>query len=239
MKNIKKWLAGCLSVLFIGSLLSGCNINEDASPHSPLAPVNSTQEQDSFDMQERAPDIEGKNVLTVESVTDMAIDTNIETLSNYASEIITGTVVRIAYTTIQGNAWTMVDVKTDNVLKGAVNSEQVITIYFLGGYIPLTDKIEYYQDSFRYENMTKQEIENTVVHEVVDGEVLPPTVGKQYLFYLAPTPKGSPLPQNVFERIGGRDGQLDSEKLNTFSRRLVGTDQVETYTISQIEGYLN
>lgn len=176
--------------------------------------------------------------MEVPSVSTFAYDTSLQALSEMATDIVIGTVQGTEYTNVEGNAWTATRLKLDQIIKGAAEMGDTIEIYALGGYIPLEKKIEHFQDGFRYEHMTEEEIKNTVVHEIVNGEDAPPAVGKQYLFYLVHTPEYSPLPENVYERFGGVAAQFALTEGGSFRREATEDNAEETYSLRQIQAYV-
>ena len=225
---------GC--VLLSLFLLAGCSTKHTApasddrtAPSSSTPYLAGTKEDSDW--------LEGKTIMEVPSVSDFAYDTSLQTLSEMATDIVIGTVQDTSYTDAEGHAWTATRLKLDQIIKGTAKTGDTIEIYALGGYIPLEKQIAHFQDGFRYEDMTEEEIKNTVIHEIVNGEDTPPAVGKQYLFYLVHTPDYSPLPKNVYERFGGAAAQFALTEGGSF-RREAEDNTEETYSLRQIQAYV-
>lgn len=238
--TMKKCVLVCLCALIAFSVFTGCHSlpdhNADDSGETVTAKSEASNLQNSPQIKSK-PNFNGMTIMEVHSTLDMAYQATMEKISDYADNVVIGTVTNVSYTQVEGHAWTVTEIDINTKIKGSLDKAH-IQIYSIGGYIPLKNKIDFYDDAFRFENMTEQEINNTVVHEIINGETTPPQIGNQYLFYLVPTSKHSPLPDGVFERCGGKDGQFDVNEPNVFTRTLTEGNQSEKYTIDQIKSYL-
>lgn len=99
---------------------------------------------------------------------DLLIDTlwdpHIHALSHDASIVIRGKVKNIEYTSFDGTAWTKLDIIVTDSLKGNLIKKDIISVYKLGGCIPLAEKLKYYDDRRRYEEYyTQDQIENILL----------------------------------------------------------------------------
>ena len=235
---MKKTIALVGGLAACAFLLAGCT-GEPAGPAADSQPSAGGSSAAAAPADPSGADdwLEGKTIMEVPSICDWAYDTSMETLTERATEIVVGTVEGIAYTEVEGHAWTIVEFKPEQVLKGSMQPGEAVEIYTLGGYIALEDMIDYYQDGFRYEDMTEEEIQNTVVHEVVDGEESPPEAGGRYLFYLAETRANSPLPDGAYERVRGTASQFMADG-DSFTRLPGEDNEEETYSLGQIEALL-
>ena len=65
-------------------------------------------------------------------------------LRDGSSDVVRGTVVSLSYTFIDGLAYTQVDLCLDEVLKGSLEKDYYISVYFPGGYASVEDYNEFY-----------------------------------------------------------------------------------------------
>ncbi len=148
--------------------------------------------------------IEGKNIIksTIsDSTSDRAYNEEFSTIVNHSDAVIKGKVKSLKYVSIKGRAWTKVTLHIDDVLLGDLKQKEDIEVYFAGGYIPLDDHIEYFDDSFRFKKMSESEIKNTVLKEIRDGETEFVKENEELVLCIAKTPEHSPLPKNSYERL--------------------------------------
>ena len=101
-----------------------------------------------------------------------------------ATQIVTGIIVNIRYTNIDGYPYTAMDVAVQNVVSGSRNGG-TLTVLEPGGYMPL-EELAKYHDSIRerMERMTDAEREQAAtVYE--DSTSLPePVIGEECMFFL-------------------------------------------------------
>ena len=101
-----------------------------------------------------------------------------------ATQIVTGIIVNIRYTNIDGYPYTAMDVAVQNVVSGSRNGG-TLTVLEPGGYMPL-EELAKYHDSIRerMERMTDAEREQAAkVYE--DATSLPdPVIGEECMFFL-------------------------------------------------------
>lgn len=149
-----------------------------------------------------------KNIIICETGNqDRIISESLDDISANSTQIINATIESVSYETIQGNPWTKIQVKVNSVIRGDIESGDEIIIYSLGGYISLSQHIEYYNDKFRF-NMDDSEIDNTMIHYVIEGES-EPQVGENHIYCLQETLESSPLPEQAYERVCGIASQFD------------------------------
>lgn len=154
-----------------------------------------------FFEQPTIPDeIKGKNIIDMHPMYEFAYDyTKTENNAANADNIIIGTVDSISYKTITfehgGTAYTQINVTVSEDIAGKIKSGETVSIIMAGGYISMRD---FYGDTMyktggKYGdgiNMTEEEIDNTVYHEIVDsGEV--PIAGMEYAFFTADNGDGN------------------------------------------------
>ena len=183
-------------------------------------------------------DVEGKSVIKhpVDGL-DMAIDSSLDSLAKYSTEVIRGTTRSVSFMGINGQAWTKVDVQITDSLKGALQQGDIISIYLLGGYISLTEYMNYYKNESRFAKLSDVEIENTLLQFVVEKEALP-IVDEDLVYFLEMTPVYSPLPSGAYERICGKDAQFKvSSNGKTLTRDPLNSYD-KTYELQYVKSFL-
>lgn len=169
-----------------------------------------------------------------ESLTDNTSLTDLTYLSEQATEIAAGTIKKITYDIMKGEAWTKVDIQVTNVFKGSLITGDIISIYRLGGYISLKEYKKYHKDVVRFMTDTK-EIEHILLKQVYEGEEFPKQ-GEKSVFYLKRTPSHSSLPKGAYERIAGKYGELQIIEDNLLQYR--DNDKI-SYTWKEIQQNAN
>lgn len=157
---------------------------------------------------EKNNDFSVYNIIVSEaSSTDRTISDSLEDISDDSTLVINASIKEVSYEMIQGNAWTKTIVHVNEVISGDAKAGEDVMIYSLGGYIPLSEHIKYYNDGFRF-NLSETEINNTMLHYVIDGEDAP-QAGETHIYCLQKTINGSPLPTEAHERVCGAASQFD------------------------------
>lgn len=178
-------------------------------------------------------DLLNKQIITSEtSCLDTAISYSLNDISDHSTQVVRGTITDVSFISIQGEAWTKTDIQIDDVLNGNLCINDIVSIYTIGGYMPLTDHIAYYKDDFRFSNMSKESIENTFIYSVVEDEAVP-RIGDSYVYFLTETLNNSPLPEGAYERVCGKESQFDIlDNGSTLSRQLPALEN-ESQDITQ------
>jgi len=146
-----------------------------------------------------------------------AYSLDLDNLSDLATQIIKGTIVKISYDAIDGDAWTKLDVKVTDSLKGNLTSGNTISIYYWGGYITLKEYSKFYNDQKKFET-SNDKPDNTVLKFNMDGKKSH-ILNEVSLFYLKETPSYSPLPKGAYERIGGKYAELKFDNNENLYKR--------------------
>ncbi len=162
-------------------------------------------------------DLNGKNIIVTNSVTDKLLNENFANLVKNSDAVIKGKVLSVKYEAIEGNAWTKVTLHIDDVFKGDVKVGDDIDVYYIGGYITLDEHIEYYNDLEKFSNINEKERDNTILKEVVDGEEEFAKKDEEMILCLVKTSESSPLPKNSYERLYA-SGMLKLEG-NTYKQK--------------------
>jgi len=153
-------------------------------------------------------DIEGKSVIKESfDCIEWAFDSSLETLSNYSTAVIRGTTRSVSFVGINGLAWTKTDVEITELLKGALQQGDIISIYSLGGYIPLAEYMTYRKNESRFTKLSDFEIQNTLLQFVVEREPIP-IIDEDLVYFIDKTPDYSPLPSGAYERTCGKEAQF-------------------------------
>jgi hypothetical protein len=162
-------------------------------------------------------EFQGKKILDHYPQLDYETEMNIQGISKYTNQIITGKINEISYTSIGESqnvktAWTIINVTVNENLYGNIKPGENINIYTCGGYISMRDKLGdlLYAKGGKYgegNKLSEEEIDNTVYHEIINSGELP-IIGQEYAFYLANGNKY--MNDNSYIVIGGENGQLQS-----------------------------
>ena len=175
------------------------------------------------------------NVLEVVSKTDEFYQNDLNELISVSDDVIRGKVQNVVYTSYEGVAWTKSDVLITDTFKGNLKKGDVISVFNLGGYIPLSEHIEGHNDAFRFKNLSAEEIKTTFLKETIDGEK---TVQKSddLILCLVQTPKNSPLPNGAYERVS-YTGQLYADGDNKFVQLITDSSETteKTYSYDDIK----
>lgn len=138
---------------------------------------------------------------TIGTVTDSLVSPDIQSMMDFSTLIVRGSIQNITYTFVGGIAWTEVDVLIEDVLYGERNPNDIITVYYLGGYVPVEDYVNYYGEAhFSDEHLNSMAFSTEFFEFVVEGEDHP-NVSENNLYFLVETPENSPLPTGVYERV--------------------------------------
>lgn len=159
---------------------------------------------------------------------DYAFDTSFATVSEHASLMVEGEIQKITYTSLEKGAWTQLDVCVTSCEYGDFVPGDVISVYTLGGYIPMREHFSDFEIKSFYPNMTDSEIDNAMLLSQPDGAPLP-TVGESYLFLLGSA--GGSLPKDAYETCLGYAYALYEEDgdafVNAKTEERISTDTLE------------
>ena len=140
-----------------------------------------------------------KNIIELTGVADYAYPMTLEAITPQSIAIVEATVNDIEYSSVGGHAWTKVTATIDAVIYGELSENDVIDFYVFGGYMPLKEYIDWWDDWSRFKDLSDDEIENSVIHSLQPNEDLP-LEGEHYLFFLGePTAN---MPEGTFQRLG-------------------------------------
>ena len=175
------------------------------------------------------------NVIELASTPDELYQNDLKKLISISDDVVRVTVQNVAYTGYEGVAWTKLDVLITDTLKGDLKVGDVISVFNLGGYIPLSEHIEGHNDAFRFKNLSAEEIKTTFLKETIDGEK---KVQKSddLILCLVQTPKNSPLPNGAYERVS-YTGQLYADGDNKFVQLITDSSETteKTYSYDDIK----
>lgn len=144
--------------------------------------------------------LNGKNIIKTTSISDKLLEEDFPNLVKNSDSVIKGKVSSVGYKAIDGNAWTVISFKVDDVFKGSISKGDTIDVYYIGGYIDLNDHIKYYNDAEKFSNLSEKEINNTVLQEIVDGEEFI-RENEELILCIVKTSDESPLPKGSYERL--------------------------------------
>ncbi len=163
------------------------------------------------------------NVLEVVSTADEFYQNDLKELISVSDDVIRVTVQKVTFTSYEGVAWTKSDVLITDTFKGDLKIGDVISVFTLGGYIPLSDHIKGHDDAFRFKDLSAEEIKTTFLKETIDGEKAIEK-SEDLILCVVQTPKDSPLPNGAYERVS-YSGQLYAEGNKEFIQMI--TDSLD------------
>lgn len=253
---MKNQLICTLTALFLVSMLSACTLSEltanQYSAGDEQATVNAETANKStetfpaeFNDMTVLPQTvyDQENITkdsiasTVQSLSDVLLAPDLETMIKHSTTIIRGTIMNVSYTFIDGMAWTQANVCVEESLAGSLTKGDIISVYYLGGYVSAKDYIDYYGDAHFAEEKIKFS-EKSFFKFVVDEEK-DPDVGESNLYFLTATPEFSPLPRGVYERVCGKyasfsvssDGETVARSITDVSAEEIPVEKTETEEI--------
>ena len=175
------------------------------------------------------------NVLEVVSKADEVYQNDLKKLISVSDDVIRGTIQNVSYTSYEGVAWTKSDVLITDTFKGNLKKGDVISVFTLGGYIPLSEHIKGHNDAFRFKDLSAKKIKTTFLKETIDGEK-PIKKSDDLILCVVKTPKDSPLPKDAYERVS-YSGQLYAESNKEFVQTITDSSHktVKTYSYDDIK----
>jgi hypothetical protein len=211
-------IAMAAALIVLCSFVAGCGSKadkKDTATNSPATASNVAQGEPQVlvDKTAEPKDAYGapgadKKIMEATSILDKSINPDMDNIAALSDEVIRGTVKKVSYVGIQGMARTVTSVLVTEVYKGDLKKGDLISVYQLGGYIPLAEIIKADHEEFRYKDRSKSEIENTIVKETVDGEEFP-EIGEDCLYFLFNN-RCPVYPDSAYERVGGQSAKLDA-----------------------------
>lgn len=182
--------------------------------------------------------IDGMEVMEVTSdCADRLYTPSLDNMIKYSTEVIRGITRNVSFDAIEGMAWTKIDIEITESLYGDLKEGDLISIYLLGGYIPLSEHIKYFNDEFRFSDLTKEQINNTMIHSIIENEEHP-LLNEENVYFLMKTPEYSPLPDGAYERLCGKYSEFSiSENGETLSREKEVDNSSKVKTEKNIEEF--
>ncbi len=175
----------------------------------------------------------GANIIGNASQVDVAYPEDLKTQTSVSEYVIRGTVQNVTFTSFQGIAWTKSEVLITDSFKGDLKVGDLITVFNLGGYIPLSDHIAAFDDAFRFSDLSAEQIKNTYLNEITDGEKVIQKSDDLILCLVEPV-EGSPLPEGSYERLSYA-GQLRAEGNEKFVQTLTDGDTQKEFSYNEIK----
>ena len=148
---------------------------------------------DSFEMQ-------SENCIYTQSQLDSIFSFTFDNLVQESDYIVEATVENVIFTQIDGGPWTQVDVRITNSKAGSLQVGDLISIYELGGCMPLKTFIEKNNMADKFSALSAKQIECSTYVQKPDTQEFP-KVGDSALYFLIDAWEF--LPEGSFERISG------------------------------------
>lgn len=139
----------------------------------------------------------GKREPTSDSDSTNSVFQGIEHLADQSDLIVEATVIDVFYTNIQGMPWTQVDLFVDNVIQSntSIPPQSYISIYYLGGYMPLRTYIHENDLSAEFDYMSESTIDQ-LYYSLEYPEIHLPQKGESALYFLKQSP--DPVPESTY-----------------------------------------
>ena len=210
--------------------ITGCKDSSNSTNNSSNANVGAIRDLSvNVEKNYSVPDSDS-NVIEVTSTPSELYQNDLKKLISVSDDVIRVTVQNVTYTSYEGVAWTKLDVLITDTLKGDLKVGDVISVFNLGGYIPLSEHIEGHDDAFRFKDLSAEEIKTTFLKETIDGEK---TIQKSddLILCVVQTPKNSSLPNGAYERVS-YTGQLYADGDKEFVQMITDNSETKEKTYS-------
>lgn len=171
------------------------------------------------------------NVIELKSSPDFAkIYNNIGELYPDSENIVFGTVKEIYYFDDSGVGNTIYTFAIENVYKGNLEENDIISVLTAGGYARLSKHIEVFGKG-KFSSYTDEQIKSTVLKTDFMGSSELKTGDKYLIFLSAPIDNEPPFPSGVYTEIGAFMGRYVCAN-NKFSR-YVPEDEPKFYGVEE------
>lgn len=169
---------------------------------------------------------------------DYFYGSDVPTIAEYAEIVVRGVIQKVTFTSFGGHAYTAVSLAVDECYKGDLEQGDLITVLHMGGYISLRDHIAYYDNAFRFDYPSEEEIENTILHEPNEGEP-DPQVGDHNIYFLNSVNPNSSCPTGAYHRTRGAASlfriEYDGETVSRINPDLPGKEDSEDAALFSAE----
>lgn len=171
----------------------------------------------------------------VPSQFDYLISDEISEISDFASVSVKGVVQEVIFTGYNGDAFTAVSLAVEECYKGDLQQGDLITILYNGGYIPLKDHIDRYNDKYMFENLSDEEIANTMLHEIPE-DYSEPQVGEHNIYFLNSPYPDSGLPIEAYQITRGMSSilKLESDGETVSRKKSIMDSEIEILSLHDV-----
>lgn len=198
---MKKTILSAIPVCILAGLLllSGCRqpVRVNPDPDIKIQQDLTADVPVSYDIPDDA-NIEDSSY----SQLDYLIGSDVPTIAESAETVVRGVIQEVTFTSFGGTAYTAVSLAIDECYMGDLQQGDLITVLHMGGYISLRDHIARYDDAFRFDYPSEEEIENTILHEPNEGEP-DPQVSDHNIYFFNPVNPDSCCPAEAYHRTRG------------------------------------
>lgn len=122
--------------------------------------------------------------------------TDMKKLADISTDIVRGKITGVCYTFINGIAYTVADLHIEDSLKGSLVSDDIVSLYFLGGYASVQDYNSFYE--------IKGGEPNKFYKFTAKGYSVP-QVGQDMLFFMSANTDNRDIPKNGYSLSSGAD----------------------------------
>ena len=168
------------------------------------------------------------------SFTDYLISTDLDSLVEHSALVIKGKIENITYTSFSRSAWMQLDVRLDAVGSDQYQPGDLISVYALGGYVPMTTQFseDNLRDCFYGDSNLSLHTNDYYLDE--PENVALPKVGEEYVCFLD-TPSDF-LPEGTFEPLLGYPNAFFQETENGTYQNMIGDDE---FPVEDLGKYVN
>lgn len=228
------FLVGCQSDTAANQQSSAASSQDKAKADTQNQSEVSSEAEKMLPLIDATPDfVAGKKIIQTDSISDWDHNPSFESLTENSDLIVKGRITKVEQRVFDGLPWMEMFVKISEPIMGNANSGDEISIYILGGYMPLEDYIKLNDDAVRFKDMSKSEIKNTVLKDVVDGEEFP-KVNQESIFFLVKPGDEYGFPKGVYNRTRGHEAQLNLQQDGKTMTRYVERE-LETFQLPEVK----
>ena len=162
VKHCRAKISILLLSILVSISLTACQSTDDlasATDNTPQSQETPIPDSKIILFEQETPSIyQDKTVINDNSRVDLAYRPILEEVIPHATAIVQATVDNMEYTSIDANAWTVIDAAVQDVLSGDLPDRSNITIYAYGGYISMKDVAAAEHNRESYTDMTDEEV---------------------------------------------------------------------------------
>ena len=202
---LKRFLTLIVVIAFVIVCVCGCNGDKSQSAQKQIDETPDYVDK-TVKIESCNPDNFSVDVTSTSTIVFETLYKNKGELYDDATNVVYGTVKDIAYFDESGAAMILYDFAIEEVYKGSLNQNDMISILADGGYVRLSKYVELYGKE-RFSNYSDEQIKKAVI--AYDNMGMPtPEIGDKYLLFLSPPIDNEPpFPNGAYVELGSFMGR--------------------------------